>query len=286
MPLSSLPSLKFHNGLTVPCLGMGTWAMGDAPDKRQNEIEALRYGLEAGLSVIDTAEMYGNGRSEMLVGEAISGRRDKVFLTSKVLPSHASYDKTLESCERSLRHLKTDYLDLYLLHWRGSVALEETVRAFNVLKEQGLIRAWGVSNFDCADMEELEQVTQDCQTNQILYNLEARGTEFDLLAYDENKKVVTTAYSPIGQGKDLLRHPALKVISSRHTTTLGPATPAQIALSWVLRRKNMLVIPKAATLEHQKQNIAALEITLTPTDLAELDKAFPPPSYKVPLAVI
>lgn len=286
MTTTSLPVLEFHNGLTVPRLGMGTWAMGDTPDKRQEEIAALHYGLEAGLRVIDTAEMYGNGRSEMLVGEAIADRRKDVFLTSKVLPSHASYDKTFEACERSLRHLKTDYLDLYLLHWRGSVPLKETIRAFESLKSQGLIRAWGVSNFDCSDMEELTLVSPDCQTNQVLYNLEYRGTEYDLLPYDNRQKIITTAYSPLGQGKDLLRHPTLKAIAAHHTTTLGPANTAQIALAWVLRQKNLLAIPKASSMQHQKQNIAALEINLTEADLAALDQAFPPPSYKVPLAVL
>ncbi|MDF7673246.1 aldo/keto reductase [Acetobacteraceae bacterium ESL0709] len=283
---TALPVLEFRNGLTVPRLGMGTWAIGDAPDKRQNEIEALRYGLDAGLRVIDTAEMYGNGRSEMLVGEAISDRRKDVFLTSKLLPSHASYDKAFEACERSLRHLKTDYLDLYLLHWRGSVPLKETVRAFDALKQQGMIKAWGVSNFDCDDMEELEVISPDCQTNQVLYNLEHRGIEFDLLPYDTDRKVITTAYSPLGQGKTLLQHPALRVIAARHTTALGPATPAQIALAWTLQKNTILVIPKASTPEHQKNNIAALEITLTDSDLAELNRAFPPPSSKLPLAML
>ncbi|QHI96211.1 aldo/keto reductase [Aristophania vespae] len=286
MTTSSLPHFTFRNGLQVPLLGMGSWAMGDKQNQRKSEIESLQYGLDAGLRVIDTAEMYGNGRSEALVGDALKGRRQKAFLVSKVLPSNASYENTIRACERSLKHLQTDYLDLYLLHWRSAVPLKETVRAFEDLTKRGLIKAWGVSNFDCSDMEELDHVSANCLANQVLYSLEHRGIEYDLISWNAKKNIATMAYSPIGQGADLIQHPTLKAIAAHHETSLGPASAAQIALSWVLRHKNILAIPKAGTLEHQKQNIAALEIQLTEKDLAELERAFPPPTHKVPLAVI
>ncbi|WP_231118993.1 aldo/keto reductase [Oecophyllibacter saccharovorans] len=285
-PSASLPSVTFRNGVQVPNLGMGTWNVGENPALRAAEVQALRCGLDAGLKVIDTAEMYGHGRSESVVGEAIAGRRAEVYLVSKVLPSNASRAGVLESCRRSLGFLKTDYLDLYLLHWRSPVALEETVSAFEDLMQMGLIRGWGVSNFDVADMEALERVSPDALANQILYNLEERGTEFDLLARDAASGVVTMAYSPLGQAGALLRQPVLVEIASRHETSLGPATPAQIALAWVLRQKNMLAIPKAASVAHQKLNIAALQIVLTPQDLAALDRAFLPPRRKQSLSVI
>ncbi|QDH14371.1 aldo/keto reductase [Formicincola oecophyllae] len=271
---------------------MGTWAMGDAPAKRPQEIAALRYGLEHGLHVIDTAEMYGNGRSETLVGEAIAPfARDRVFLVSKVLPSHAAHDDVLKACRQSLARLGTDHLDLYLLHWRSSVPLAETVGAFEALMADGLIRSWGVSNFDVDDMEELAavpgaQAANGVQANQILYALEYRGTEWDLLEADRAQGVVTMAYSPLGQAKRILTSPALKAIAAKHHTSLGPATPAQIALAWVLRQPGVLAIPKAGTVAHERENIAALEITLSAADLLALDRAFPPPLRKRPLACI
>lgn len=285
----TLPTVAFRNGVRVPALGMGTWSMGDMVSKRAEEVEALRYGLDAGLKVIDTAEMYGNGRSESVVGEAIAGRRQDAYVVSKVLPSHGAYDDVLAACRRSLGFLKTDYIDLYLLHWRSRTPLEETIAAFETLEKDGLIRGWGVSNFDVADMEELARTTGSndrALANQILYSLEHRGTEFDLLARDAQAGVVTMAYSPLGQGRALLRQPVLAEIAARHTTTLGPATPAQIALAWVLRLKNMLAVPKAASVAHQKLNITALQIALTPRDLADLDRAFPAPRQKQSLAVI
>lgn len=270
--------------------------MGDHPARRQEEIESLRYGLAHGLRVIDTAEMYGYGRSETVIGEAIRGQRDKAFIVSKVLPAHADFPDVIRACERSLHYLDTDWIDLYLLHWRSSTPLEETIRAFLHLQQQGKIRSWGVSNFDVDDMEELEQIAPpgsagqihmtQAAANQILYSLEHRGTEFDLLKRDANSGIVTMAYSPIGQGKKLLRHPVLCRIAENYKTSLGLATTAQIALAWVLRKPNILAIPKSASLIHQKQNIAALEITLSDQDLMELDKAFPPPRRKMSLAVI
>ncbi|MBF0861450.1 aldo/keto reductase [Gluconobacter kanchanaburiensis] len=281
-----MKTVTLRNGVTVPALGMGTWNVGDSAARRTDEIESLRRGLEAGLRVIDTAEMYGNGRSETLVGEAIADVRDDVYLVSKVLPSNASYDGVRKACRRSLKHLGTDWLDLYLLHWRGGTPLEETIRAFEDLREEGLIGGWGVSNFDIDDMEEVESLSGSCLANQVLYNLEHRGTEFDLLEHDREEGTVTMAYSPLGQGGELLDHPALKEVASRHETSLGPADAAQIALAWVLRRPNVMAIPKAGSPKHVAGNLASLEIGLTAADLKTLDNAFPPPKRKVSLAMI
>ncbi|MBF0888526.1 MULTISPECIES: aldo/keto reductase [Gluconobacter] len=281
-----MKTVTLRNGVTVPALGMGTWNIGDSASRRSSEIESLRKGLEAGLRVIDTAEMYGNGRSEDLVGEAIADVREEVYLVSKVVPSNASYDGVHKACRRSLKHLDTDWLDLYLLHWHGGTQLEETIRAFEDLKDEGLIRGWGVSNFDVDDMEEIESLSENCLVNQVLYNLEHRGTEFDLLDHDLKSGTVTMAYSPLGQGGELLEHPALKEVASRHETSLGPADPAQIALAWVLRRPNVLAIPKAASETHVAGNLASLEISLTDADLKTLDGAFPSPKRKLSLAMI
>lgn len=282
-------TVKLADGITLPALGMGTWNMGETLSARmQQEQESLRYGVDAGLTLIDTAEMYGNGRSESLVGEAIYREREKVFLVSKVLPSNASAKGVAEACRNSLRRLGTEYMDLYLLHWRGNVPLAETVAAFRKLKQEGLIKHWGVSNFDVDDIEDLEQHTKpgECAVNQILYSLEHRGVEYDLLTANRRRNIVTMAYSPIGQGGELLQNPVLATVAARHTTTTGPATPAQIALAWVLRQPNMLAIPKAGSVQHLKENIAAQEIILSEADLAELDEAFPPPKAKTPLEMI
>lgn len=286
MAESTLPTITLRNGLTLPRLGMGTWRMGDSTDRRRDEVRSLQEGLDAGLRLIDTAEMYGHGRSESVVGEAIARRRDDVYLVSKVLPSNASYQGTIEACKRSLNFLKTESLDLYLLHWRGGVPLAETLDAFHTLQKEGLIKEWGVSNFDTDDMEELDHICSDAVANQILYNLMYRGTEYDLQKRDADHTVATMAYCPLGQGEELLSHPALLSIAQNHETSLGRATPAQIALAWVLRRPNVIAIPKAATLQHQRQNRAAVEINLTHEDLKTLDRAFPPPQSKEPLAVI
>lgn len=283
-----MKTVTFPNGTTVPALGMGTWNMGDSTSRSKDEISSIRAGLDAGIRVVDTAEMYGSGRSETLVGEAIRGVRDDVFLVSKVLPSNASRKGVRKACEASLRRLGTDYLDLYLLHWQGSVPLEETIAGFDDLVAAGLIRSWGVSNFDTDGMREIAGIKADtpCAANQVLYSLDYRGVEFDLLARDRREGIVTMAYSPLGQGGDLLKAPVLKQIAQRHTTSLGPATTAQIALAWVLRQENVLAIPKAGSPRHQGENFAAQEITLTREDLAQIDEAIAPPRRKEPLAMI
>ncbi|MBE7729575.1 aldo/keto reductase [Komagataeibacter sp. FXV3] len=283
-----MKTVTFPNGTTVPALGMGTWNMGDSDSRRADEINSIHAGLDAGIRVVDTAEMYGSGRSEKLVGEAIKGRRDDVFLVSKVVPSNASRDGVRKACAASLKRLGTDHLDLYLLHWPGSVPLEETLAGFDDLIDAGMIRSWGVSNFDADGMREIESTpaSTPCAANQVLYSLDYRGVEFDLLQRDRDAGIVTMAYSPLGQGGDLLRAPVLKRIAQRHTTSLGPATTAQIALAWVLRQENVLAIPKAGSPRHQHENLAATEITLTRDDLAEIDEAIAPPRRKEPLAMI
>lgn len=286
MAESALPTITLRNGLTIPRLGMGTWRMGDTPSRRRDEVRSLQEGLNSGLRLIDTAEMYGHGRSESVVGEAIQGRRDDVYLVSKVLPSNASYHDTIAACKRSLSFLKTDALDLYLLHWRSGTPLAETVDAFHTLQRDGLIKGWGVSNFDTNDMDELDRVSPEAVVNQILYSLIYRGTEYDLQKRDAHHQVTTMAYCPLGQGGELLTHPALLQLAQHHETSLGPATPAQIALAWVLRSPTVIPIPKAATPHHQKENIAATEIRLSQEELDTLDRAFPPPQSKEPLAVI
>ncbi|MFD4668249.1 aldo/keto reductase [Lentzea sp. NPDC058450] len=268
------------SGETVPALGMGTWMMGDDPSRRTQEVTALRTGLDLGLTLIDTAEMYGSGVSEELVGEAVEGRRDEVFLVSKVLPSHASAAGTVRACEASLRRLGTDRLDLYLLHWRGNVPFAATVDGFAALTEAGKIRHWGVSNLDLDDMRELTALPGFCQTNQILYNLTRRGPEHDLLPWHAGAGIPIMAYSPVEQGR-LLGSPALAAVASRHD-----ATPAQVALAWVLRHPHVNAIPKAGTPEHVRENAAARDLRLSPEDLADLDRAFPPPAGPTPLAML
>jgi diketogulonate reductase-like aldo/keto reductase len=273
---------KLPSGENVPVLGQGTWHMGEDPKKRAYEIAALRLGIQYGMTVIDTAEMYGDGAAEELIGEAIEGRRKEVFLVSKVLPHHATRIGTIDACERSLLRLGTDHLDLYLLHWRGMVPLTETLAGFADLMRAGKIRRWGVSNFDTADMEELASLPggDEVATNQVLYNLTRRGIEYDLLPWCEQRNIPIMAYSPIEQGR-LLKDPVLTAIGALHN-----ATPAQVALAWVLRRERTIAIPKAGTPEHVKENREALDIDLTEDDLAELDRAFPPPTKKVPLEMI
>ena len=269
-------------GEQVPVLGQGTWNMGDRSDRRTEEINALRAGLDCGMRLIDTAEMYGDGAAEDLVGEAISGRRDDAFIVSKVLPQNASRRGTVKACEQSLRRLGTGHIDLYLLHWRGPVPLDETLQAFDQLLRDGKIRHWGVSNFDIDDMAELAALpaTTPPATNQILYNLTRRGVEYDLLPWSSSRSMPLMAYSPLEQNR-LLDKPALQEIAARHG-----ATPAQIALAWVLRQPDMIAIPKAGTAEHVMQNYKALEIKLTAADLAALDIAFPAPAAPQPLEMI
>jgi diketogulonate reductase-like aldo/keto reductase len=273
---------KLPSGETVPVLGQGTWYMGDEPRRRAEEIASLRLGLDFGMTLIDTAEMYGDGASEKLVGEAIAGRRDEVFLVSKVLPGNASRNGTIAACERSLKRLGTDRIDLYLLHWRGRAPFAETIAAFEALQDAGKIRHWGVSNMDVDDMKELVRAPggDAVSVNQVLYNLTRRGIEYDLLPQAQARGLPLMAYSPIEQGR-LIDYPEVQDIADRHG-----ATPAQIALAWVLRQQGVIAIPKASTPGHVQENRAALDLKLTAEDLAELDAAFPPPDGPQSLEMI
>ncbi|MET7902332.1 aldo/keto reductase [Streptomyces sp. NPDC005355] len=281
MPTDAPDTVPLPSGERIPLLGQGTWYLGEDPRRRAEEIAALRLGLDLGMTLVDTAEMYGSGASEELVGEAIAGRRDEVFLVSKVLPGHADLRGTVAACEGSLRRLDTDRLDLYLLHWRGSIPLVETLEAFAVLVEAGKIRYWGVSNFDVSDMTELVSLPggEGVALNQVLYNLTRRGIEYDLLPWCRRRGVPVMAYSPIEQGR-LLGSDVLRDIARSHG-----ATPAQVALAWVLRQ-SVPAIPRAGRAEHVRENRDALDLELTPKDLAELDRAFPPPTEPVPLEVL
>ena len=273
MSLSRYPQVTFPGGETVPALGQGTWYMGEDPAARADEVRALQEGIELGMTLIDTAEMYASGGAEEVTGKAIAGRRDDVFLVSKVLPHNAGYDDCLLACERSLERLGTDRLDLYLLHWRGGVALEETLEAFDRLLEEDRIAAWGVSNFDADDMGELLALPggDAVATDQVLYNLTRRWPEDGLLQGCRELDIPLMAYSPIEQGR-MLRHAALGEVAARHG-----ATPAQVALAWLLEQEGVIVIPKAASLEHVRENRQALALELTSDDLAALDRSFPPP---------
>lgn len=274
--------LTFREGQQVLTLGQGTWNMGDSDLTRGEELKTLRTGIDLGLNVIDTAEMYGNGRSELLVGEAIEGRRDKVFLISKVLPSNASRHGTKEACEKSLKRLNTDYLDLYLLHWQGRHPFEETVLAMMDLQQEGKIRQWGVSNMDVEEMERFYSIERGntCAANEVLYNLIRRGIEYDLLPWCRMHRVPVIAYSPVEQGR-LLDHALLAEIGERHH-----ATPSQIALAWVIRNPGVIAIPKASSVRHIQENFKSLFIELSEEDLVQLDKAFPVPDRKMPLEML
>jgi diketogulonate reductase-like aldo/keto reductase len=279
-----MDAFRLPSGTAAPRWGQGAWQIGDDRRKRTEELLALNVGLDLGLNLIDTAEMYGNGRSEELVAEVIAGRREQIYLVSKVLPDNASRRGTIAACERSLKHLRTDYLDMYLLHWRGSVPLEETLEAFTTLRDRGSIRHYGVSNFDRADLEEAASLPggADVATNQVLFNLEQRGVEFELLPWCRERGMPLMAYSPLGSDSRRLRtHPVLKKLAAR----LG-ATPARVALAWLLRQPDVVVIPKAASEAHVRDNHAALKLSLTADDLAELDRTFPPPKGPTPLAMI
>jgi diketogulonate reductase-like aldo/keto reductase len=277
----TIRTVRLPDGQSVPCLGQGTWRMGETPSKRAQEIAALRYGLDLGLTLIDTAEMYADGGAESLLGEALQGRRDQVFLVSKVYPQNAGGAALRRACENSLRRLATDRIDLYLLHWRGGAPLKATIEGMTALEREGKIRAWGVSNFDAGDMEELFGAGgAECATNQILYNLVRRGPEFDLLPAMAARAIPVMAYSPIEQGR-LPKSSALDEIARRHG-----ATPFQIALAWVLRRPDVIAIPKAATIAHVTANRDALALALDEEALAALDEAFAPPRRKTPLAMI
>lgn len=274
--------ITLPSGDDVPVFGQGTWFMGERGSDIQREVQTLRHGIERGLSLIDTAEMYADGGAERVVGAAIRGCRDDVFLVSKVLPGNASAQGTIAACEGSLKRLGTEYIDLYLLHWRGHIPLEETVNALEDLVEQGKIGQWGVSNFDVDDLEELMTIVDNerIATNQVLYNLSRRGIEYDLLPWCRSNSMPVMAYSPIEQAR-LLEHPALVEVAKRHH-----ATPAQIALAWVLRDHNIITIPKASSVEHMIENIGSLSIHLEHEDYVTLDAAFPPPSRKKPLEML
>jgi diketogulonate reductase-like aldo/keto reductase len=266
----------------VPVLGQGTWNIGDSVASRAAEIATLRRGIDCGMTMIDTAEMYGSGRSENLVGEAIEGQREQVYLVSKVLPSNASLEGTVRACEASLKRLRTDVLDLYLLHWRGRYPLHETIRGFERLLEQGKIRAWGVSNFDVDDMEELFTTPGGaaCAANQVLYNPEHRGIEYDLLPWCAQNGVGVMAYSPVGQGGRLLSSAALKNVAQKRGISV-----AQAALAWCLRQQ-IMAIPKASSVRHVEENAAAASVELDTEDLAAIEKAYPAPKRKQSLDML
>ncbi|WP_301360027.1 aldo/keto reductase [Stutzerimonas nitrititolerans] len=264
----------------VSVVGQGTWHMGENPAERSREIAALRLGIELGMTLIDTAEMYGEGGAEEVVGEAIQGRRERVFLVSKVYPHNASRRGVPQACERSLRRLGTDCIDLYLLHWRGQYPLAETVEAFERLREAGKIRRWGVSNCDVDDLQELGDIAA-CATNQVLYNPEERGIEFDLLPFCQAHDMPVMAYCPVGQGGSLLQDPAIIEVARRQG-----AQPGQVALAWALRQPNVLMIPKAVDPAHVRANAAAAELRLSDEELSILDGAFPPPRRKRALQMV
>jgi diketogulonate reductase-like aldo/keto reductase len=280
--MNTARSIPLRSGEKIAALGQGTWHFAEKPRSRPDEISSIKIGVDLGMTVIDTAEMYSDGAAEVLVGEAIAGRRSEVFLVDKVLPHHATRQGTVRACEASLGRLGVDYIDLYLLHWRGRIPLVEPLEGFADLKRDGLIRHWGVSNFDIDDMIELSGIPggDEVSTNQILYNLTRRGPEYALLPWLAQHGIPAMAYSPIEQGR-LLDHPTLRPIAQRHN-----ATPAQIALAWVLRHDSVNAIPRAGTPSHVRQNAAARDIELTRDDLHALDRAFPPPTQPRPLEVL
>jgi len=304
--MAAFPTVRLPCGEFVPRLGLGTWRMGERAARRAAEAAALQLGVELGATLVDTAEMYGEGGAEEIIAQAVGAERDRLFIVSKVYPHNATRRGTVDACERSLRRLKTDRLDLYLLHWRGTPPLADTVEAFEQLRRAGKIRHWGVSNFDVGDMQELAALLGartaqaggssrpregaeraagqhpaggECTTNQILYNLARRGVEWSLLPWQRARGIPTMAYSPIDQAR-VLRHKGLAPAARKHG-----ATPAQIALAWLLRQPDLIVIPKAGDLAHVRENMAALDIVLDDEDLAGLDRAFPPPSGDTPLQV-
>ncbi|MNZ59727.1 putative oxidoreductase YtbE [compost metagenome] len=279
--------VTFAEGLTVPAIGQGTWYMGENASQRRNEVDALRAGIDLGLTLIDTAEMYADGAAEEVVGEAIKGQREKVYLVSKVYPWNAGGQKGIAACDASLRRLGTDHIDLYLLHWRGNFGLDETVELMETLQQQGKIGRWGVSNLDCDDMQELWSVTGGtaCATDQVLYHLASRGIEYDLLPWCQQQNIPVMAYCPLAQAgrlrSGLMNHPVVNDIARHHQ-----ASAAQILLAWVISHKGVMAIPKAATLEHVTENAGALRIALSAEELLKLDHAFPAPDHKTALDVV
>jgi diketogulonate reductase-like aldo/keto reductase len=282
-----MKTITFNGQTALPAIGQGTWYMGENTALRSQEVAALQAGLDLGLKIIDTAEMYAEGGAEKVVGEALRGRRNHAWLVSKVYPWNAGEVDAIEACERSLRRLQTDYLDLYLLHWRGNVPLEETIRAMESLQQQGKIRHWGVSNFDRDDMLELwnEPGGSACLTNQVLYHLASRGIEFDLLPECQQRGMPIMAYCPLAQAgrlrQALFEDADLQLIAQQKGISV-----AQLMLAWVIRHEGVLAIPKASSVEHVKQNAAALSINLTHDELAVIDRAFPAPQHKTALDVV
>lgn len=283
-----MKTLTLKNGVTVPRLGMGSWFIGDNRAARKEEIETLRRGVDLGMTLIDTAEMYGGGRSEELVGEAIAPYdREKLFLVSKVLPNNAGRRNIFRSCENSMRRLRTDYLDCYLLHWRGGVSLEETVECMMELVGAGKIKSFGVSNLDSHDMRELFSVTdgENCVIDQVLYHLASRGVEYDLLQWLKNERTAMMAYCPLAQAgrlgaRGLLRGGVVSAVAEKHG-----ADSVQVLLAFSMRDENIIAIPKASSLAHVESNFQSLEIALDDEDIALLSKEFPPPDRKMPLDI-
>ncbi|WP_159888511.1 aldo/keto reductase [Paenibacillus puerhi] len=286
-PSSEIQGVRLPDGTRLPRLGQGTWHIGDRPAKRKEELRTLRRGVELGLTLIDTAEMYGDGRAEELVGEAVAGLRDSVFLVSKVYPHNAGRHRLARSCEDSLKRLKTDRLDLYLLHWRGNVPFSETIEAMEKLVREGKIMRWGVSNLDTADMKELLAIPGGggCMTNQVLYHLGSRGIEYDLLPWQRERAMPIMAYCPLAQAgslrQELVHNPVVKEIAAGHGIT-----PFQLLLAWCIRDEDVIAIPKASSVQHVEDNAAAARIKLTEEELSLLDRAFPGPARKVPLDIV
>jgi diketogulonate reductase-like aldo/keto reductase len=280
-------TIQLPDGTTLPAIGQGTWYMGEKQSSRREEVQALRHGIERGMTVIDTAEMYAEGGAEEVTGEAIKNCRDDVFLVSKVYPHHADRKQMITACERSLSRLGTDRLDLYLLHWRGDVPLEETVEALEQLKQSGKILRWGVSNLDTEDMQELWNIPtgQHCAVNQVLYHAASRGIEYELLPWLRERRIPVMAYCPLAQGgrlrKELLEHSVIRQIAKDRGVS-----PSQIALSWVIRDGDIMAIPKAVQLSHVAENAAAMGVILTQDEIVRLNETFPAPKGKVPLDIV
>lgn len=280
-------TVNVGNNIVLPAIGQGTWYMGEKASQRRQEVDALRAGIDRGLTLIDTAEMYADGGAEEVVGEAIKGQRDEVFLVSKVYPWNAGGQKGIAACEASLRRLGTEYIDLYLLHWRGNFSLDETVRLMETLQQQGKIGRWGVSNLDYADMQELWQVPggQACAANQVLYHLASRGIEYDLLPWCQQQSMPIMAYCPLAQAgrlrTGLFNHPVVNTIAQEYHVTA-----AQVLLAWVIRHRGVIAIPKASSIKHVEENAGALNISLSAEALKQLDAAFPAPKQKTALDVV
>ena len=273
-------TVELPSGGRMPAFGIGTWRMGENPRRRAAEADIVRIALDLGCRLIDTAEMYGNGGAELFIGDALAGRpRDEIYLVSKVYPHNATRRGTVEACERSLKRLRVERIDLYLLHWRGSVALSETAEAFHRLREAGKIGDFGVSNFDTDDMTEWSRFDRDLTgANQVMYNLARRGAEYALRPLLRRKRIALMAYSPLDQASGLLRHATVRGVAQRHG-----ATPAQVVLAWLLRQPDVVVIPKSSDPERTRENWGALNVALTQADADELERAFPAPQRKQPL---